>query len=120
MEQSGYKTPTHIPLNLSKPSHERTSSLRYANEVLDIEYVCLSRIREPLAMVGGYWNMDPEIIYRVTTGMLETAISGIEKMRVFFASIHDLPGLCDKTREDIELFLNRASAWVKVNQIYYY
>ncbi|KAJ1662656.1 hypothetical protein IW140_005576 [Coemansia sp. RSA 1813] len=112
----GYTFP-HISVNLDRLSYEQVSSLRQANEVLRIEYVCLSRIREPLGMVGGYWNMDPEIIFKVATGSLQTVISGIEQMCMVFASIYSMPELCDNTKQDIELFLDRASAWVKVNQI---
>ncbi|KAJ2397702.1 hypothetical protein GGI23_003441 [Coemansia sp. RSA 2559] len=113
---SDYQFP-RISVNFNKLSHEQVSSLKQANAALEIEYVCLTRIRDPLAMVGGYWNMDPEIIFKITTGTLQTAIRGIEQMRAVFAGIRNMPEVSEEIRRDIELFLDRTGTWVEVNQI---
>ncbi|KAJ1784656.1 hypothetical protein LPJ59_006311 [Coemansia sp. RSA 2399] len=113
---SDYQFPC-ISVNLSKLSHEQVSSLKQANAALEMEFVCLTRIRDPLAMVGGYWNMDPKIIFKITTGMLQTAIGGIEQMRANFTSMRNMPEVSEETRRDIGLFLERSGTWVEVNQI---
>ncbi|KAJ1989191.1 hypothetical protein GGI25_004994 [Coemansia spiralis] len=103
-----------------KLSSEQIQSLRHANEVLSIEYVCLSRIREPLGLVGGYWNMDQDIIFKVSAGSLDIVVNGIEQMRAFFAHIHNALEISSEINTDIKRFIDQAGIWVKVNRIYYY
>ncbi|KAI9467641.1 hypothetical protein BX667DRAFT_508008 [Coemansia mojavensis] len=93
----------------------RMQTLEAANNALELPLVCLSRIREPLGHLGGYWNMDPEIIFSVTAGSLDTVISAIEQMREFLARQYGTPDVSKETNQNIRLFLDRSSAWVRAN-----
>ncbi|KAJ2848299.1 hypothetical protein IWW36_003381 [Coemansia brasiliensis] len=94
----------------------RMQTLRNANDALELPLVCLSRIREPLGHLGGYWNMDPEIVFSVTAGSLNTVISAIEQMRQFLAYQYGAPDISEETNQNIQLFLDRSSAWVRANR----
>ncbi|PIA13322.1 hypothetical protein COEREDRAFT_89673 [Coemansia reversa NRRL 1564] len=97
----------------------KIQALKGANRVLKTQFVCLSRIREPLAHVGGYWNMDSNIIFKVTTGTLETAVNGLEQMRDILAKAHGNPDLDEEVNREIELFLEYSSIWIRTNRIDY-
>ncbi|KAJ2820545.1 hypothetical protein FBU31_005188 [Coemansia sp. 'formosensis'] len=98
-------------------SPEQIESLKDANATLISGFVCLSRIREPLGLVGGYWGMDPEIIFQVSAGSPRTAIRGILRMCDFLANIHGSPELSDEARRQVCIFLERADVWVRINNI---
>ncbi|KAJ1830168.1 hypothetical protein IWW55_000935 [Coemansia sp. RSA 2706] len=98
-------------------SAHKMATLKRANSVLEQPLICLSRIREPLAFVGGYWNMDPEIVFKVTAGSLYTVVEAIEQMREFFAGLFGSVELSQEARACIKVFLDRASAWVRANRI---
>ncbi|KAJ1847383.1 hypothetical protein LPJ73_004266, partial [Coemansia sp. RSA 2703] len=93
------------------------SSLHAATNVLDCQFICLARLREPLGLVGGYWNMDADIITRVTAGTLGSAIKGIDRMCSFFEELHGVSGLPSAVSRDIGLFVARARIWMQVNRI---
>ncbi|KAJ1829151.1 hypothetical protein LPJ56_000577 [Coemansia sp. RSA 2599] len=101
----------------ARVSQEQIKSLRAAAEALWCEYICLSRIREPLGLVGGYWNMDAEIITRVAAGSLCCAIHGIRKMCVCFEDILASARLPSSVGRDIAVFVKRARTWVLINSI---
>ncbi|KAJ2744927.1 hypothetical protein GGI20_002577 [Coemansia sp. BCRC 34301] len=98
-------------------SPEQIASLHDANDSLVSEFVCLSRIREPLALVGGYWNMDPKIVFQVSAGSPRTAILGILGMCGSLARIRGSPELDSETNRQIGIFLERANVWVRINNI---
>ncbi|KAJ2776280.1 hypothetical protein GGI15_004892, partial [Coemansia interrupta] len=93
------------------------SSLHAAAAVLDCQFVCLARLREPLGLVGGYWAMDPDTITRVTAGTPGSAIKGINRMCVFFDELPGAPDMPKPVARDIRLFVERARIWVAVNRI---
>ncbi|KAJ2613407.1 hypothetical protein H4S08_002209 [Coemansia sp. RSA 1365] len=97
----------------------KIQALKGANRVLKTQFVCLSRIREPLAHVGGYWNMDPNIIFKVTTGSLETAVNGLEQMRDILSKVHGSSDFDEEVNREIELFLEYSSIWIRTNRIDY-
>ncbi|KAJ1720234.1 hypothetical protein LPJ53_005110 [Coemansia erecta] len=96
---------------------EQQSSLHAAASILDCQFICLSRLREPLGLVGGYWGMDADIITRVTAGTPGAAIKGITRMCDFFDQLRGTPGLPETVSRDICLFVERAGIWVQVNRI---
>ncbi|KAJ1642644.1 hypothetical protein J3B02_001718 [Coemansia erecta] len=101
----------------ARVSQEQIKSLRAAVETLECEYTCLSRIREPLGLVGGYWNMDTEVIARIAAGSLSSAIRGITKMCFCFNNILASSSLPPSVSYDIALLVRRARTWVMVNAI---
>ncbi|KAJ2337525.1 hypothetical protein GGI00_000169 [Coemansia sp. RSA 2681] len=98
-------------------SPEQIESLQHANDALVSGFVCLSRIREPLALVGGYWGMDPEIIFRVSAGSPRPAILGVLAMGEWLAKVRGSPELSNETNRQIDLFIERANVWVRINNI---
>ncbi|KAJ2884714.1 hypothetical protein GGI21_006010 [Coemansia aciculifera] len=98
-------------------SPEQIKSLEDASDVLVSGFICLSRIREPLALVGGYWGMDPQIIFQVSAGSPRTAIYGILGMCKSLAKVRGSPELSSETNRLIGLFIERANVWVRINQI---
>ncbi|KAJ1883747.1 hypothetical protein LPJ66_010942 [Kickxella alabastrina] len=98
-------------------SAEQTSALKQINALLEMPSICLSRIREPLALVGGYWNIDADIINKVSTGTPHTAEEGIVDMCAVFSNIRHSPSLDAKIKRDIAIFVERAGAWVANNRI---
>ncbi|KAJ1823586.1 hypothetical protein LPJ60_001444 [Coemansia sp. RSA 2675] len=98
-------------------SREQAESLKGANAALESGFVCLSRIREPLGLVGGYWGMDQEVIFQVSAGSLRVAIRGILAMCDFMAKLLDSPELGNDAQSQIRLFIDRAHAWVLINYV---
>ncbi|KAJ2003974.1 Suppressor of the cold-sensitive snRNP biogenesis mutant brr1-1, partial [Coemansia sp. S85] len=96
-------------------SREQAESLKGANAALESGFVCLSRIREPLGLVGGYWGMDQEVIFQVSAGSLRVAIRGILAMCDFMAKLLDSPELGNDAQSQIRLFIDRARTWVLIN-----
>ncbi|KAJ2156660.1 hypothetical protein GGF46_005032 [Coemansia sp. RSA 552] len=112
-----FQATPRIGYSLSCSSAHRRKALQRANDVLSQQFICLSRIREPLGSVGGYWNMDPDIVFCVAAGSLNTVISGIERMRDFLARVQATPEISDRTSAEIMTFLQRSSVWVRCNRI---
>ncbi|KAJ2488325.1 hypothetical protein IWW37_004906 [Coemansia sp. RSA 2050] len=98
-------------------SREQAESLEGANAVLESGFVCLSRIREPLGLVGGYWGMDPEIIFQVSAGSPRVAIRGILAMCDFMAKLLGSPELSDAASSQVRLFIDRAYTWARINNV---
>ncbi|KAJ2702341.1 hypothetical protein FB645_004303 [Coemansia sp. IMI 203386] len=98
-------------------SLDQIKSLRDAVDTLKCEYICLSRIREPLGLVGGYWNMDSEIINRIAAGSLCSAIRGIISMCLCFENMLAAKRLSPEVSHDAILFVQRARSWMLVNAI---
>ncbi|KAJ1855732.1 hypothetical protein GGH12_000975 [Coemansia sp. RSA 1822] len=94
----------------------KAETLKKANEALELPNVCLARIRQPLGYVGGYWNMDPHVVFSVTAGQLPAVIRAIECMREFFAARITDERFSERVRKDMRVFLGRSSAWVRANQ----
>ncbi|KAJ2079148.1 hypothetical protein H4R24_003978 [Coemansia sp. RSA 988] len=97
----------------------KIQALKSANRVLKQQFVCLSRIREPLAHVGGYWSMDPNIVFQVTTGTLETAVNGLEQMRNILAKVRGSEDSDEEINREIGRFLEYSSIWIRTNRIDY-
>ncbi|KAJ2720836.1 hypothetical protein GGI07_004358 [Coemansia sp. Benny D115] len=102
----------------STATSEQVSSLKRANQALALQYVCLSRIREPLGLVGGYWEMEDAVVNRVTAGAPCAAVRGVEEMCRFFRCIQGAPQLDPAVQADVGLFIERASDWIAVNQVF--
>ncbi|KAJ2339167.1 hypothetical protein IWW50_003403 [Coemansia erecta] len=100
----------------SPSAEHKIETLKEANYALQLPCVCLSRIREPLGHLGGYWSMDPDIVFNVTTGQLPAVIRAIECMRVFFTAACDTKRVSQETKHDMRVFIDRASAWVRANR----
>ncbi|KAJ1883703.1 hypothetical protein LPJ66_010963 [Kickxella alabastrina] len=96
---------------------EQTNALKQINALLEMPSICLSRIREPLALVGGYWNIDADIINKMSTGTPRIAEEGIADMCAVFNNIRHSPSLDAKIKRNIAIFVERAGAWIVNNRI---
>ncbi|KAJ2246165.1 hypothetical protein GGH97_002575 [Coemansia sp. RSA 475] len=94
----------------------KAEALKNANYTLELPNVCLARIRQPLGHVGGYWNMDPHVVFSVTAGQLPAVIRAIESMREFFAARITDERFGERVRKDMRAFLDRSSAWIRANR----
>ncbi|KAJ1732573.1 hypothetical protein LPJ61_001978 [Coemansia biformis] len=95
----------------------RIETLQQANELLTQPNICLSRIRMTLAHLGVYWSVDKDTIFKISTGVPNTAIQGIEQMRSFFITLRSTAGLEKGMDRDVAVFLDRSRAWIQTNRI---
>ncbi|KAJ1959089.1 hypothetical protein GGI12_004522 [Dipsacomyces acuminosporus] len=102
---------------LSRLSIEQINSLEAADDVLTSPFICLSRIRDPLGVVGGYWNIDNDTVLKITSGSLDEAIEGLEAMRDYFREIRSSSAFSDQINSDIELLIARVDGWIRANRI---
>ncbi|KAJ1934188.1 hypothetical protein EC988_008883 [Linderina pennispora] len=104
-------------LHINNLSYAQVLSLEQANIALESEFVCLTKVREILGRMGGYWNLDSRSIMKITAGTLEEAIEGIQTMASIFQEYDgDVEPGC-QTDVQMKAFIVRANAWVRVNRV---
>ncbi|KAJ1951105.1 hypothetical protein FBU59_000352 [Linderina macrospora] len=102
-----------VNINISRA---QKLSLEHADKILESEFICLTKMREILGRLGGYWDLDSGSIMKITAGTLDEAIEGIHSMTCLFQGYDgDFEPGCE-TDQRMKEFIDRANAWVRVNR----